>query len=620
MKLPAPFYRLPLKFDAARLAVELAQFTEADWKAHPTGYNGNTAIRLISVDGGENDDFIGRMMPTRHLARCPYMYQILSEFGVIWSRSRLMRLTPGARVPPHSDVNHHWFHRTRVHIPIQTDSTVLFTCGDQTVHMAAGEAWIFDNWRAHTVFNGSARDRIHFVADTVGDAGFWHLVGKSQSSQFEQPSMAPVRAYDPAAKGVLRCESHNAGIVMPPAEMELLIQDLLRDLRPPTDAQQQHARNDLAALSLTLTREWRALWAMFADSENGWTHFRQLKEWAVAELEKLPPTAMCASVDMPAKEILLARVVHSSFNPMLANQNAIPSAPNLAWDEAPAVVPSYKIKQPVFIIAAPRSGSSLLFETLAKAPGVWTVGGESHWLIERIPQLLPWAPKVGSNRLTESHLDVRMRSLIPEALVSRLQDRDKLPFRGGEARVLEKTPKHALRIPFFNALFPDAKFIFLWRDPRENLSSIIDAWNSGGWVTYPELKGWDGKPWSLLLPPEWEALNGRPLEEIAAFQWSRTNQIALDDLEQLPEERWTTVNYAEFLNDPAKTIERLCAFADVEFDTVIEEYVSRPLPLSAHTLTAPAADKWRHNQALIERVLPGLEALSARLLALNPPS
>ena len=46
----------------------------------------------------------------------------------------------------------------------------------------------------------------------------------------------------------------------------------------------------------------------------------------------------------------------------------------------------------------------------------------------------------------------------------------------------------------------DARFIFLWRDPRENLGSIMDAWHAGGWVTYRALPGWDG-PWSLLLPP-----------------------------------------------------------------------------------------------------------------------
>ena len=49
----------------------------------------------------------------------------------------------------------------------------------------------------------------------------------------------------------------------------------------------------------------------------------------------------------------------------------------------------------------------------------------------------------------------------------------------GALRFLEKTPKNALRVPFFARIFPDARFIFLWRDPRENIASIMQAWRPG---------------------------------------------------------------------------------------------------------------------------------------------
>ena len=41
--------------------------------------------------------------------------------------------------------------------------------------MAAGEAWIFDNWRPHHVINASGIRRVHLVIDTVGSAAFWRL-------------------------------------------------------------------------------------------------------------------------------------------------------------------------------------------------------------------------------------------------------------------------------------------------------------------------------------------------------------------------------------------------------------------------------------------------------------
>jgi hypothetical protein len=48
-------------------------------------------------------------------------------------------------------------------------------------------------------------------------------------------------------------------------------------------------------------------------------------------------------------------------------------------------------------------------------------------------------------------------------------------------------------------------------------------------------------------------------------------------------------------------------------DPRLEEYLSRPLPLSRHTQTRPDPDKWRKNEAEVERMLPSLVTVSARL-------
>ncbi len=142
------------------------------------------------------------MAPTPHLQRCPYIQQVLGSFRVVLGRSRLMRLGPGATVPPHSDVNYCWFHRVRIHIPVVTSPRVSFSCGGQTVHMAAGEAWVFDNWREHTVHNGGDADRVHLVIDTTGNAAFWNMVEASQSGGFgarsgPEPKIVPYRTDAP---------------------------------------------------------------------------------------------------------------------------------------------------------------------------------------------------------------------------------------------------------------------------------------------------------------------------------------------------------------------------------------------------------------------------------------
>jgi hypothetical protein len=163
MRLPQRFYRLPVRFDVDRLRAEIAQIPADAWVAHPTGEPGNSAVRLISVGGGDNDQMHGAMGMTRYLERLPYVRQVLAGFGVAWSRSRLLRLAPRAEVKTHADIYRHWFYRTRVHIPIKTLPAVEFTCDGESVHMAAGECWIFDNWRQHVVRNPTDIDRIHLV-------------------------------------------------------------------------------------------------------------------------------------------------------------------------------------------------------------------------------------------------------------------------------------------------------------------------------------------------------------------------------------------------------------------------------------------------------------------------
>ena len=53
MRLPKPFYRLPVRFDVERLRAEVAAMPATAWVSHPNDYAGNTSLRLISVDGAE---------------------------------------------------------------------------------------------------------------------------------------------------------------------------------------------------------------------------------------------------------------------------------------------------------------------------------------------------------------------------------------------------------------------------------------------------------------------------------------------------------------------------------------------------------------------------------------
>ena len=281
----------------------------------------------------------------------------------------------------------------------------------------------------------------------------------------------------------------------------------------------------------------------------------------------------------------------------------------------PAVFDSL-FDRPIIILAAPRSGSTLLFETLSEAPGIWTVGGESHHFIEGIRPLNPMSGKVESNRLDASHATERTVGLLRQRFAARLRDRDGHELARqpeiSSLRFLEKTPKNALRQPFLEKVFPGALYVYLYRDPRPNISSMMEAWKSPRWITYPRLRGWRGLPWSLLLPPGWQALSGRPLAEICAFQWAAANRIILDDLEVLPDDRWIACDYSDLTERTESTIGEICRFAGVEIDRRLHQRISGALPHSRYTHTPPEPDKWRRNEEQILPVLASVEGVRKR--------
>src|SRR5207302_10150821 len=157
-------------------------------------------------------------------------------------------------------------------------------------------------------------------------------------------------------------------------------------------------------------------------------------------------------------------------------------------------------------------------------------------------------------------------------------------------RFLEKTPKNALRIPFLNAIFPDALFVILLRHPLSTISSLMEAWSvPGKWfTTVSELPGWDRQEWKFLLPPGWRELNGQPLARVAACQWEKANSYILDDLRNLPSSRWHAIEFDTLISDPAATLRRLCDFAGVELDPVLAKLAAEGLPHSQKTISAPS--------------------------------
>lgn len=611
MRLPTPFVKLPLAFDAEQLAAEISQFKDSEWTNHPQGFAGNTALVLVSHGGGDNNDDFGCMAATARLQRCPYLLQVFASFNTVIGRSRLMRLAPGAEVTPHCDIAFYWHDHVRIHVPIVTDPGVRFTCDGVETHMAAGEAWIFDNWRNHHVLNHSGIARIHLVIDTIGSAAFWRLV--SQGSMVSQHSIVQENqrpsefiGHNSAHSVRPAIEKHNRDAVVHPDTVLAIVQELLVDLRQSRSAQTSHAQAEM--LLVDFAHNWRALWAEHGNDASGHGRYRQLLQETLQQAEQTLPDIRLSSNGMPLIQIL------QSYLPALV---AVPG-------ETAHSRKIPRFDRPIIILAAPRSGSTLLYESLARHPDVWSLGIESHGKIENLPGLSPVERKHASNVLLAEDADPPVIQAMRQIFAEQMRNGNGLSYMNlprsrqpGSVRFLEKTPKNALRVPFLNAAFEDALFIFLHRSPPPNIASMIEAWRSGKFITYRALPGWHGIPWSLLLIPGWETLPQNDLPAIAAHQWSAANGAILDDLEGLPVERWCSLSYEQFTALPAATLRKLWAFCQLPATPAVDFLSDGPLPLSRHTLTPPAADKWQRHKPDIQRVMDIISPVQARIDALT---
>jgi hypothetical protein len=277
MHFDRPLLKLPIRFDADALAAEVRALPQSVWVPHPTGFVGNEAVRLVSPNGTENDELQGPMAPTRNLLASPYMMKVMGVLGGVWSRSRLMGLGAGAEVPGHIDSHYHWRTHLRIHIPVVTNPQVEFTCGGETVHMAPGEAWIFDSFRWHEVHNRGSEQRVHLVLDTVVTERLWDMIAAAQSDTPPEPVLVPS---GPPTERLL-FEQVNAPQIMSSWEVRCHIAFVLEQAAPHPLLEQVRSRLDRFADA------WSSLWALFGTNPEGVPYYQSLLAEEYRQLQEM---------------------------------------------------------------------------------------------------------------------------------------------------------------------------------------------------------------------------------------------------------------------------------------------------------------------------------------------
>jgi len=126
-------------------------------------------LRTIDQHECVDQPIYGRLPEARQLVMNLFAYVGGTRLG----RVIINRVQPGGRVFRHADTLDHANYWHRHHICLQSAPGVVFHAGDESVYMAPGEAWWFDNGKGpeqegrpeHEVINNSPVERIHMVID-----------------------------------------------------------------------------------------------------------------------------------------------------------------------------------------------------------------------------------------------------------------------------------------------------------------------------------------------------------------------------------------------------------------------------------------------------------------------
>lgn len=134
--------------------------------------------------------------------------------------------------------------------------------------------------------------------------------------------------------------------------------------------------------------------------------------------------------------------------------------------------------------------------------------------------------------------------------------KNKLDF----SRDIIKEPNLTLLYPHLIEYFPEAKFVFVLRDPRDNIRSILNRLNFPGNLSHLNEEHQESitPAWKLILDSHWLGFKGENYVEMLAYRWNLLSDIFLENQDYL-----VLTRYEDFLRDKRRELERIAERLDL---------------------------------------------------------
>lgn len=237
-----------------------------------------------------------------------------------------------------------------------------------------------------------------------------------------------------------------------------------------------------------------------------------------------------------------------------------------------AILPLPRICSPVFIVGCGRSGTTILGNSLSKHGSITYLNEPRHLWFSAFPETDIWTSKARSRNgklfLTEADVDFRKGKKL-----SRL-------FRlatilKGRRILIEKLPINNFRLNFIQKIFPDARFIHIYRNGLEVARSIEKRSEKGRWFGAHSYK------WEMLVDYARNSDDTKNLPELCTthydmglLEWRLSTEAVVGFLRRLQDAAFLETSYDEFIDDPVETISKILVFIGVDRDPNVETFVS----------------------------------------------
>ncbi|MFI0792159.1 sulfotransferase family protein [Micromonospora rubida] len=212
---------------------------------------------------------------------------------------------------------------------------------------------------------------------------------------------------------------------------------------------------------------------------------------------------------------------------------------------------SLRVERPIFILGAPRSGTTFLGSCVGALPDV------SYHFEPRLTKAVARCVYEGS--WTRQRASRYFRGYYGALLAA---------SGHGGLRFAEKDPENCFIVPFLTEVFPDAVFLHVYRDGRDvAVSHAEQPWLNAA-STGTGKSGRGGTPWGAAprfwVEPERHEEFSR-VSDLArsAWMWRRFTGSALAQLAELPAERVRHLRYEDIVSRPAEAAAVVAEFLQV---------------------------------------------------------